>query len=36
MTDETIATTKKEQYPGPGAYIKRPQTADNKFNRNVP
>ena len=36
MTDEAIATTKKDQYPGPGAYANRPQTADNKVNRNAP
>ena len=36
LTDETIATTKKEQYPGPGAYAPRPQTAGTKINRNAP
>ena len=36
MTEETIDTSKKDKYPGPGFYDNRPQTADNKFNRNAP
>ena len=35
-TDEKIADSKKNQYPGPGAYKPRPQTAGNKINRNAP
>jgi len=36
MTDETIDISKKDKYPGPGFYDNRPQTADNKVNRNAP
>lgn len=36
ITDEAIAKNKRNQVPGPGAYMTRPQTAGSKFNRNAP
>ena len=36
VTEEAISKQKNEQIPGPGAYLTRPKTADNKINRNMP
>jgi hypothetical protein len=34
LTD--VICKQQKKIPGPGAYFTRPQTADNKINRNAP